>query len=86
MAEPAQRRYRVIAMSLRGDDVAAADRIVEALRDEGWPFANRSLVVREALNCLCEALRGKSPEEVFNFFLERRAKRIPIGPKGPKHG
>jgi len=81
MAERPRRRYRVIATSVRAEDVTEADRIVETLKDEGWPFANRSLVIREALHCLCEALQGKSPEEVFDFFLDRRAKRIPIRPK-----
>lgn len=72
-----RRRYRIIAASLRPEDVAAADRIVEALRDEGWPHANRSLVIREALSGLSEALKDRSPEEIFRHFIERRGRRIP---------
>lgn len=72
-----RRRYRIIAASLRPEDVVAADRIVEALRDEGWPNANRSLVIREALSGLAEALKDRSPEEIFRHFIERRGRRIP---------
>jgi hypothetical protein len=72
-----RRRYRIIAASLRPEDVAAADRIVEALRDEGWPHANRSLVIREALSGLSEALKDVSGEEIFRHFIERRGRRIP---------
>ena len=77
MGPSERRRYRIIAASLRPEDVAAADRIVAALRDEGWPHANRSLVIREALSALSEALKDRSPEEVFRHFIERRGRRIP---------
>ena len=76
-----RRRYRIIAASLRPEDVAAADRIVDALRDEGWPHANRSLVIREALSGLAETLKGRSSEEVFRHFIERRGRRIPSAVK-----
>jgi hypothetical protein len=79
-------RYRIIAASLRPDDVAGADRIVEALRDEGWPHANRSLVIREALSGLSEALKDRSPEEIFRHFIERRARRLPVGGKPDTSG
>ena len=71
-----RRRYRVIAASLRPEDIAAADRIVDALRDEGWPHANRSLVIREALAALADTLNDRSPEEVFRHFIEKRGRRI----------
>lgn len=74
-------RYKTIAASLRPEDIAEADRIAEALRDEGWPHANRSLVIREALACLCDDLRGKSNEDLFRHFIDRRSRRIPRGPK-----
>lgn len=76
---PDRRRYRIIAASLRPEDVAAADRIVDALKDEGWPHANRSLVIREALAGLAEVLRDRPSEEVFRHFIERRGRRIPQG-------
>ena len=76
-----RRRYRIVAASLRPEDIAAADRIVDALRDEGWPHANRSLVIREAIGALTEALRERSTEEVFRHFIERRGRRIPAATK-----
>lgn len=76
-----RRRYRIIAASLRPEDVAAADRIVDALRDEGWPHANRSLVIREALGALADALKGFSEEEIFRHFIDRRARLLPSGTK-----
>lgn len=72
-----RRRYRIVAASLRPEDIAAADRIVDALREEGWPHANRSLVIREAIGALTEALRERSSEEVFRHFIQRRGRRIP---------
>jgi hypothetical protein len=59
------RRYRIVAASLRPEDIAAADRIVDALREEGWPHANRSLVIREAIGALADVLRERPSEEVF---------------------
>ena len=69
------KRYRIIAISLYSNEVTDADRLTEILRSGGWPKANRSLVVREALARLFEDLAGKDPEEVFHYFLDRQAKR-----------
>jgi hypothetical protein len=77
MRSPDRTRYRIVAISLRPDDIVEADRIVNALRDEGWPHANRSLVMREALAALTESLRGRSSEEIFRQFIDRRGRRIP---------
>jgi hypothetical protein len=68
-------RYRVVATTLLVSDVAEADRIAEALKEEGWPNASRSLVIREALESLSDDLRGKTPEEVFRYFIDRRGRR-----------
>ena len=73
-----RRRYRIVAASLRPEDIAAADRIVSALRDEGWPHANRSLVIREALGALAEVLKDRPSEEVFRHFIDRRGRRVPV--------
>ena len=72
---------RVTQVCFRDADVAEADRIAQALRDEGWP-CNRSLVVREAMRCLSDALRGKSPEEMLRYFIEHRRRRgqRPVSP------
>jgi hypothetical protein len=67
--------YRVIAVSMYGDEVAAADRVTDILRRGGWPKANRSLVMREALIRLEEELAGMSAEQVFQYFAARQAKR-----------
>jgi hypothetical protein len=77
---PAQ--YRVVAANLTVSGVADADRIAGILKDEGWPRATRSLVVREALEGLHEQLRDKTPEEIFRYFIARRARRI-AGPPPP---
>jgi len=76
-----RRRYRVIAASLRPEDVETADRIAAALREEGWPHANRSLVIREALSALGEILKDRSTDEIFRHFIERRGRRIPTSAK-----
>jgi hypothetical protein len=83
MRSPDRSRYRIVAISLRPDDIVEADRIVNALRDEGWPHANRSLVMREALAALAESLRGRSSEEVFRHFIDRRGRRIPSSKPDP---
>lgn len=72
-------RYHVIAASFLLSDVEEADRITEALREQGWPHASRSLVLREALARLSEDLRGKTTEETFRDFIDRRGRRIPGG-------
>jgi hypothetical protein len=69
-------RYQVVAASLLTSDIDEADRIAEALRQEGWPNASRSLVIREAIARLSEDLRGKTTEETFRDFIDRRGRRI----------
>jgi hypothetical protein len=81
MRTPERSQYRIIAVSLRRDDIAVADDIANALRDEGWPHANRSLVIREALLALRDTLKNRSPEEIFQHFVERRRRRIPTPTK-----
>ena len=69
------RRYRVIAVSLYTEEAQAADRITDILRRGGWPKANRSLVIREALLRLEHELADKSPEDIFRYFVDRYARR-----------
>ena len=71
----ASKSYRVVAISLYDDEAAAADRLADILRRGGWPKANRSLIMREALIRLEEELAGMSVEEVFQYFANRQAKR-----------
>jgi hypothetical protein len=90
MSSKVHRRYRVIAVSLHDQEANAADRITEILRQAGWPKANRSLVVREALLRLEDELSEKSGEEIFRYFVDRyfvdryarRAGQLPYGEKG----
>ena len=70
-----KKRYRIVAISLYSNEATEADRVTNILQEAGWPRANRSLVVREALARLFEDLADKDSEGVFNYFLERRAKR-----------
>jgi hypothetical protein len=67
--------YRVIAVNVHPAGIDIADRLARTLQNEGWPRATRSLVVREALERLREELNGKTADDVFRFFVERRAKR-----------
>jgi hypothetical protein len=75
MSPNTSRRYRVIAVSLYDAEATAANRITEILRRGGWPKANRSLVIREALLRLEDELAAKSPEEIFRYFVDRYARR-----------
>jgi len=77
------RRYRIVAVSLPVNEVVEADRLTEMLRRAGWPKANRSLVVREALLRLFEDLAGKESEDVFRYFLDRYARRAGGVVRGP---
>jgi hypothetical protein len=60
-----------VLLHLRDEDCLAADRIAEALKDIGWPHASRSLVLREGAGYLTDVLKGKSQDEILNFFVER---------------
>jgi hypothetical protein len=74
-SKPMSKSYRVVAISLYDDEATAADRLTDLLRRGGWPKANRSLIMREALIRLEEELAGMSIEEVFHYFASRQAKR-----------
>jgi hypothetical protein len=80
------RRYRIVAVSLYEEQADTADRITAALQRSGWPKANRSLVIREALLRLADELGGKSPEEIFRYFLDRYARRAGQLPSPPTNG
>jgi hypothetical protein len=67
--------YRVVAISLCSNEADEADRVTEVLRRAGWPKANRSLVIREALFRLHDDLAGRSSEDIYRYFVERQAER-----------
>src|SRR5687768_11793185 len=68
--------YRVVAVSLYEHEAGEADRLTDVLKRAGWPKANRSLIVREALLLLEQDLAGKDDEGVFRYFVERHARRL----------
>ncbi len=68
--------YRVVAVSLYEHEANEADRLTEVLKRAGWPKANRSLIVREALLRLEQDVAGKDDEGVFRDFVERQARRL----------
>lgn len=70
-----ERPYRILAVSLYTTEAEAADRLTAILRRGGWPKANRSLVIREALLRLEEDLAGRPAEEIFRYFTDRHARR-----------
>ena len=82
----AAQRYRVIAVSLYDEEADAADRITAVLQHSGWPKANRSLVIREALRRLADELAGKSSEEIFRYFVDCYARRAGQLPSSPPNG
>jgi hypothetical protein len=69
----ATRRYRLLAVGLYDIELAIADRLAEALRTAGWPRANRSLVIREALRRLNDDLLDKPAADVLDYFVDRQA-------------
>ena len=75
MADPKSKGYRVVAVSLYQEEADEADRLTEILKNAGWHKANRSLVIREALECLRGHLHDKTAEDIFRYFLERLASR-----------
>jgi hypothetical protein len=83
MPAPKPETYRVVAVSLYEPDVREADRLTDVLKRAGWPKANRSLVLREALMLLEQAVAGKDDEAVFRYFIERSAHRL--GPPRAPH-
>lgn len=74
--------YRVVAVSLYEHEAGEADRLTDVLKRAGWPKANRSLIVREALSRLEQDVAGKDDEGVFRYFVERQARRL--GPSRPQ--
>jgi hypothetical protein len=78
--------FRVIAVNLDSSGIDEADRVASILRDEGWPRATRSLVIREAIERLGDELREKRPDEIFRYFVERRAKRASDSRRVTTHG
>ena len=70
------RHYRRAGFILDEHDLAMADRIADTLARAGAPRPDRKTVFRLAVEALIYELRGKSEEEIAQFFAEReRARR-----------
>lgn len=70
------RPYRVLAVSVYKVEADIADRLTKILQVAGWPRANRSLVIREALLRLNEDLADKTSDEVLRYFVDRQSRRL----------
>ena len=71
-----KRHYQVVAVSLYDDELEIADRLTRLLRMAGWPAANRSFVIREALLRLDDELRDGAAEDVLNYFVASQTRRL----------
>ncbi len=76
MPNRARETHCVVAVSLHKQEASEADRLTEVLKRAGWPKANRSLIIREALLLLDQILAGKDDESVCRYFIERAARRV----------
>src|SRR4051812_8398566 len=71
--------YRVVPVSLYVPEAEWLDTVSKALKGDGNPKANRSLIVREAIHRLQDDLEGKTPDEVLRYFIEQHTKRAARG-------
>ena len=74
-----QKGYKIVAISLYTPEAEWLDQATRALQIAGSPKANRSLVVREAIDRLRESLRGKSAAEILTDFTTHQSRRAQQG-------
>lgn len=70
------RRHRGLSISFDPAEAQWVDALVDLLRQEGYPKAGRSEVVRLALLQLRDALVGRSRADIVKFFVQRDAERL----------
>ena len=75
-----RRHYRIVAASLYDNEIEIADRLTHLLRTAGWPTANRSFVIREALLRLNDDLADSPAEDILNSFVASQARRLKRSP------
>ena len=68
-------RYRVLTVSIYEHEATWVDRVTAMLRQAGNPKANRSLVIREAILRLEEAVGEKDPNELLQDFIDHHVRR-----------
>jgi len=67
--------YRIVAVSLYTPEAHWIEETTKAIKKAGNPKANRSLLVREAILRLQEALKGMNPAEMLQDITEHQRKR-----------
>jgi len=70
------RRHRGLSISFDPAEAEWVDALVALLKQEGYPKAGRSEVVRLALLQLRDALAGRSRPDIIKFFVQREADRL----------
>jgi hypothetical protein len=78
LAAPQRRGYRVVAISLYSDEATWLDAATSLLQAGGFPKANRSLVVREAVLQLKAQLEDRqvtTREQLTDFFRTQYLRR-----------
>jgi hypothetical protein len=74
--ESEKKGYRIVAVSLYTQETTWIDAIVDKIKEGGYPKANRSLVVREAIIRFHEATQGMTPAELVNDLTHHDRKRM----------
>jgi len=74
--KPRKQGYRVVGVSLYTPEADWIDAAMKALKSAGHHKATRSLVVREAVLRLQEALKDKAPQEILDDFIKHQAQRV----------
>lgn len=66
--------YRVVPLSFYTDEADFLEETTKALKDSGFPKANRSMIAQVAVNLLMKEIRGKSTEEILLYFIRQNKK------------
>lgn len=69
--EAEKKGYRIMPMSLYTPEADWIDEVSRKLKQAGNPKANRSMIMREAIALLQEAIAEKDPDEMLQFFIQR---------------
>jgi hypothetical protein len=76
------RRHRGLSISFDPNEAEWVDALVDLLKQEGYPHAGRSEVVRMGLLQLRDALAGRRRSEIAKFFVQRDAERLAAALEG----
>jgi hypothetical protein len=69
-------RHRGLSISFDQTEAEWVDALVNLLKQERYPHAGRSEVVRMGLLQLRDALAGRTRSEIVKFFIQRDAERL----------